>query len=124
MNDPKVLTTIILFVIVFLLSFIGWHFFLSIYEVKFELSAAQSDIYSNSEYSIKCVGLNSLGQEIRFRDLECNFHLNEGEELVQILSTEDSNHFMFEALKAGSISILANSKYALNPTKIKYTVIK
>ncbi len=124
MNGSKVLTTIILFVIVFLLSFIGWHFFLSIYEVKFELSAAQSDIYSNSEYSIKCVGLNSLGQDIRFRDLECNFQFKEGQELVELLRTEDSNHLLFKTIKAGRISILASSKYALNPTKLKYTVIK
>jgi hypothetical protein len=121
---PRILTTIILFAIVLVVSFSGWHLLLSIYEVKFNFSDKENNLIRNSEYSIKCVGLNSLGWEIRYRDLECSYQFEEGQDLVEILSTEDSNHLIFKTKGKGSLTILANSKYALNPTKFKYSVIE
>jgi hypothetical protein len=117
----KILTTIILLAIIFLVSFISWHFLFSIYEVKFNVSAVENKLNRNSEYNIECIGLNSFGWEIRYRDLECSYQFEEGQDLVEIL--RDSNHLIFKTKRKGSLTILANSKYALSPTIFKFIVI-
>lgn len=103
--------------------FLIWHFLLSIYEVKFIAKPEVVNLKQNQKFQIEAVALNSIGWEIRFRDLECEYQIVEGIELVEIKKSKN-NFFDILAKDIGEIKILANSKYSLNASFIKINVIK
>jgi len=119
----RTLTAIVSIFIIFLLSFLIWHFFLSIYEVKYLYEFPGDKLRLNSEYYIECVGLNSLGWEIKYRDLENKFEIQNGVELIELLNSKLKNQFLFIPKRTGNFTLIASSKYSLNPTQFNFTII-
>ena len=105
-----------------LILFFSWHFLLSIYEVKYETNFKTDSLTLNTSYKINCVGLNSLGWEIQFRDLKCNFKVISGNNIVKIEDTTHNNEFVFTTLSAGIVDIKADSEFSLNPSEFKLNI--
>ena len=105
-----------------LILFFSWHFLLSIYEVKYKTSFKTDSLTLNTSYKINCVGLNSLGWEIQFRDLKCNFKVISGNNIVKIEDTTHNNEFVFTPHSAGIVVIQADSEFSLNPSEFKLNI--
>ncbi|MCW8849121.1 MAG: hypothetical protein OQJ81_04005 [Melioribacteraceae bacterium] len=103
--------------------FFCWHFLVSIYEVRYKTSFKSDALTLNNQYFIKCVGLNSLGWEINYRDLKCNFTVISGNELIRVGKTISKNEFIFIPLSAGQLIIQANSQLSLNPSEYKLEIL-
>ena len=117
------LTTLLIIVLVFLLSFFVWHFFLSIYEVKFNTSVEGSILKCNSEIIIKTIGVNSLGWELPFRKIESKVEIIDGKDLVELSQLENS--IKIKTLNTeGKLAIKASPNLSLNPTKFSYKIVK
>jgi len=106
-----------------ILMFFCWHFLVSIYEVRYKTSFKSDALTLNNQYFIKCVGLNSLGWEINYRDLKCNFTVISGNELIRVGKTISKNEFIFIPLSAGQLIIQANSQLSLNPSEYKLEIL-
>lgn len=117
---PKTLNVLVLLIIIIIFSFLIWHFFLSIYEVKYY--PPSEILVINTEYKIQSVGVNALGWEIKFRNLECNFVIDKEENKIEFLKSDYQNQALFLTKSAGEITIYADSKYSLNPTPLKFTI--
>lgn len=107
--------------IVLLLSvliFLVWFFYLNIYEVKFNYNFDPSDVLIDESYRIECKGVNLLGIEIGFRNLECKYKIESGSEIIKQLEIRNNNNFEFVPLHTGTVKLLLNSKYALNPSQM------
>ena len=112
-----------LFLLIVVLFFC-WHFFLSIYEVKFKHNFTDHQLLVDNTYQIKCVGLNSIGWEINYRNLACEFIISSGGDLIKIIDSPEENTFTFSTLSPGEVIIIINSKYSLNPTRYKLKTIE
>ena len=103
--------------------FFCWHFLLSIYEVRYKTNFNNDLIAINNQYSIKCVGLNSLGWEIDFRDLKCSFTVISGNELIRFEKTKNKNEFIFSPHFVGLLIIQSYSEFSLNPSEFKLKIL-
>ena len=117
---PKTLNALLLLIIGLIFSFLIWHFFLSIYEVKY--FSPSKILIVDTEYKIKCVGLNALGWKITFRNLDCRFVLENDEKKIEFLASDQQNQALFLTKIIGDVIIYADSKYSLNPTLFKFTI--
>lgn len=106
---------------VIVLSFFVWHFIISIYEVRYVYDFHPNELSVNSEYCIDIVGINSLGWEIKYRNLDINFEIELGKENIEIF--EYQNKICFLTKNPGDFSILLFPVYSLNPTLIKGKII-
>lgn len=102
--------------------FFCWHFFLSIYEVKLKHNFPEKSLLVENSYEINCVGLNSVGWEIKFRNLDCRFTVQSGNHLIKVNIGNDENKFNFTTLAAGELAIEVNSQYSFNPTRYKFVI--
>lgn len=102
--------------------FFCWHFFLSIYEVKLKHNFPDKSLIVENSYEINCVGLNSVGWEIKFRNLECDFIVKSGSDLIKVNIGNDENKFNFTTLASGELEIEVNSQYSFNPTRYKLII--
>lgn len=105
-----------------LILFLSWHFLLSIYEVRYNTSFKSDSLILNTSYKINCVGLNSLGWEIRFRDLNCIYKVISGNSIVNIEETTHPNEFVFTPHSTGIVVIQANSEFSLNPSEFTLNI--
>ncbi len=122
MVKSTVVTSLIL-VLVFLLSFFIWHFFLSIYEVKFNTSVNGSILNCNSELTIKTIGVNSLGWELPFRTIESKVEIIDGNDLIELFQFENS--IVVKTLSTeGQFTIKVIPKLSLNPTQFSCNIMK
>lgn len=101
----------------FVTFFIIWFFFLSIYEVRFVYDFNPKDLIINSEYRIKCEGVNLLGGKIDWRDLGFTFDVKDGKDIISY-HFNSPNQYSFKITGKGNGVIELNSKFALNPTII------
>jgi hypothetical protein len=106
--------SVFLFVVIL---FFWWHFLLSIYEVRYKTNFNNDVLSLNNQYSIKCVGLNSLGWEINYRDLKCNFTIISGNDFIRVEKTKNKNEFIFIPHSSGKLIIQTNSEFSLNPSE-------
>lgn len=109
---------------IIVILFFSWHFLISIYEVKYKTNFKNDILVVNNKYSIKCVGLNSLGWEIDFRDLKCSFKVNSGNELIRVEQTKNRNEFIFIPFSPGQLVIQSNSELSLNPSEYKLKILQ
>lgn len=119
----RILIYILSFFFFALVLFFCWHFLLSIYEVKYKTNFKSDVLVIDNEYFIKCVGLNSLGWEINYRNLNCNFNIISGDELIRIEKSKDKNEFIFIPKSAGKLVIQTNSQLSLNPSQFNLKII-
>lgn len=110
-----------LFILV-VISFFCWHFIFSIYEVKLKNNFSDKRLVVDNNYEINCVGLNSLGWEIKYRNLDCNFMVQVGSDLIKINNGKKENNFSFSTLASGELVIEVNSLFTLNPTRYKLII--
>ena len=112
------LTILFSTIAVFIISFFTWYFVYNIYEVKYSYDFDPSKLESNVIYTIKCIGVNSLGWEIKLRDSKFSYSVDEGINIIKIFPSPDKNSLHFSLIDKGQVRITLNSEYALNPTKI------
>ncbi len=108
--------------ILIVILFFCWHFLFSIYEVKFKHNFPDKRLLVDNSYEIKCIGLNSIGWEITYRNLDCNFIVQSGSDLIKINNSKDANQFNFKTLATGELVIEVNSHYSFNPTRYKLII--
>ena len=112
------LTILVSIILFFISSLLIWQFLLSIYEVKFRYDFDPKNLKLNKIYKIECVGINSVGWELTFRDTKfiCNF--DKGESKINTFPNPDKNILYFSLIEKGELKITLNSKFSLNPTKL------
>lgn len=98
--------------------FLVWFFYLNIYEVKFKYNFDPNDIQIGVHYIIQCKGINLLGKEIGFRDLECSYQIDAGSEIIEFAKIHNRNNFEIVFTQKGIVKLLLSSKYSLNPSLI------
>jgi len=121
--EKKTLVISIIIILFFLLSFFIWHFFLSIYEVKYNTSLEGSTINCNSELTIKTIGINSFGWELPFRKIESKVKILERDELI-VLSQYENSIVIKTLSTEGEFTIKIVPNLSLNPTKFKYKIVQ
>lgn len=115
-----IVTTLILLVII---SFVVWHFLLSIYEVKFETSNDASILKPNSTLTIKTIGVNSLGWELPFRTIKSKIEIIEGKDLIKL--SQMGNSVIIKTLdKEGNFAVKIYPNLSFNPTVLEYRILK
>lgn len=108
---------------IILLLFIGvlfliWFFYLNIYEVKFYYDFDPENVQLNKPNSIECKGINLLGKEIGFRNLESRYQIESGSEIIEKLHVSSQNNFKFVFHQKGTVKLLLSSRYSLNPSRL------
>ncbi len=118
----KTLITLITIVLLFLLSFFVWHFFLSIYEVKYKFPFNEAEVKCNSEISIQTAGINSFGWELPFRKIRSKVKITEGNDLIKL--TQKGNFIIIKTLgKEGKFVIEVLPEFSLNPTEFAIRIV-
>ncbi|MFZ1290705.1 MAG: hypothetical protein WAR79_11485 [Melioribacteraceae bacterium] len=120
MKNIIVIFSIVIFATIF--SFLIWHYFFSIYEVKFLPNFKNSILKTNSEYFIEFYGINSFGQKLSFRKIEIEFEFLEGKELISEENIIQNKLCFSSNEREGKIVIKINSKFSLNPTILTYFI--
>ena len=116
------LLTSLIIVLLLLLSFFVWHFFLSIYEVKYKSSIEGNVVTCNSELIIETIGVNSLGWELPFRTIISKVEITNGQDLFNL--SQDKNSIKIKILdNEGDFSIKVIPMLSLNPTKFSYKIV-
>lgn len=118
----KPLIIIISIVVLAVVSIFVWLIFFSIYEVKYIYDFNPSDLNINTEYCIECVGINSLGQKISYRELDFNIILEDAEEKIELIGDNSKNIVCFKTVNTGECSFLLTSKYSLNPSPLNIQI--
>lgn len=112
------------FVIVIIVSFVVffvWHYLFSIYEVKIIYDFNNRNLKMKKNYCVKCVGLNSFGHQLSFRDLDCQFNIIQGAEIIKSNKSEQ-NKFCFTPITYGKIVLEINSKFSLLTNQLSFFV--
>jgi hypothetical protein len=86
--------------------------------VKYKYDFEPNNIKTNTEYSITCIAVNSLGWEISFRNLNFSVTVESGNEFIELGNADRKNTKVFMLLKAGTTVLRLDSDFSLNPTKI------
>jgi hypothetical protein len=95
-------------------------YFINIYEVKYIPSGELLIADNSSLLNIDVVPINSFGKRALFRNVEADFFIEEGEELVDILSdrSETSRFTIRSKTMEGEVVILVKCKKSYLPVKI------
>ena len=112
-----------LVIAIILLLFVGvlfliWFFYLNIYEVKFYYDFDPENVEINKTHLIKCKGINLLGKQIGFRNLEISVQIEAGSEIIEKLHVSSLNNFKFIFHQKGTVKLLLSSRYSLNPSRL------
>ena len=118
----KPLIIIISIVVLTVVSIFTWLIFFSIYEVKYIYDFNPSELNLNTEYCIECVGINSLGQKISYRELDFNIILEDAEDKIELIGDNSKNIICFKTFNTGKCSFLITSKYSLNPSPLNIQI--
>ncbi len=119
----KYLAIAITLILLFIASFFIWHFLLSIYEVKFEALVNTSVIKPGSKLTIKTIGINSFGWELRFRTIKSKVEIIEGKDLIKL--SQIGNSIIIKILdKEGNFTVKIFPNLSLNPTEFKFHIEK
>ncbi len=120
---PLIIISISL-VVLAVVSIFTWLIFFSIYEVKYIHNFNAEELVVNSKNCIECFGINSLGQKIRYRDLDFKVTLKDSEDKVELIENEDKNRICFKTIQPGETSFSLSSKYSLNPSLLRIKINK
>lgn len=102
-----------------------YHFVFNIYEVVF---LAKNSIKSASDFSIIAISsipVNSFGWKIPFRKSKTSFKIEDGENLVTILSNDLFKGKIILKVKniTGKVIISAKSNYAIFPSSFTFNIV-
>lgn len=117
-SKTKVTIILSLLLFIFLIFFI-WYFYFNIYEVEFASDFSPPELELNKIYKIQSIGINALGMRLKFRDTDLTYRIEKGDSLIKIHSSSDKNSLIFSLVDYGEIEILIDSKFSLNPSKIR-----
>jgi hypothetical protein len=97
-----------------------WMYFINIYEVKYIPSEELLIADNSSLLNIDVVPINSFGKRAILRNVEADFFIEEGEELVDIMSDRsETNRFTIRSKNIeGEVVILVKCKKSYLPVKI------
>ena len=115
---------LILIIVILIAAFAAFHYIFSIYEVIYKITPDKLYADNSSTIVIEAVPLNSLGWKAPFRKSFSDFTINEGFELIEILSINKENGVIKLKAKdkAGKVSITIKSKYSLLPSTIEIII--
>lgn len=99
---------------------IVWSYFINIYEVKYVSSEELLIADNNSILNIDVVPVNSLGKRALFRSAEANFYIEEGGDLIDILSDKMNTCRFTIKSKAteGEVVIMIKCQKSFLPVKM------
>ena len=120
----KKLTLLISIIALFIITFFSWHYLFSIYEVKFKYEFNPSELKTNQSYKICAVAINSLGWNLKFRELGLSHKIINGKNIVEISNIPEYNSINFKVLNFGEFILELNSKFSLNATRFKLKAAK
>ena len=121
-RNEIVIITVITLVILLL---VVYQYVISIYEVSYSVNPPHLFADSRSTTTVAAVPLNSFGKEAPFRSVSVKFEIKEGEELIDIVSQDESEGFIILRAKDrdGLVVIIARSEKALLPSLIEINVL-
>ena len=101
-----------------------WMYFINIYEVKYVASSELLYADNSSQLSIDVIPINSFGNRALFRSIVADFHIEEGKDLIDILSDKsNTNRFTIRSRKSeGEVVILIKCEKAYLPVKVEIPV--
>jgi|GEM_PF-5737969 len=108
---------------IFVVLFLVWHFYFSIYELKPEIRPAKK-VTPGSNVSITYIPVNVWGYRVPFRKVDVKFVLPEQNEFIileSVIKTEGGIKFKL-AEKSGVLKIKSESKYFLSTNIIKLEI--
>lgn len=117
-----------MFVTIFLIASIFciylWLFYISIYEVKIHLSKDELFAGKDSSLEIKISAINSMGSKALFRSEQGQLIVDNGNELVSIISSQQNDFFkIISRGKSGQVTLKLVTEHSLFPTKIKIPIL-
>jgi len=112
-------------VAVALIAFALWNFVFSVYEVRYDTSSTTLYADGTSEFTLSCVPINALGFAAPFKSSYTTFSLQEGAELVEIVSSNnDSGQIKLRAKSTpGMVTLLVKSELSLLPTSFQINIL-
>lgn len=121
----KSIVVLLVILAVLTASFLLHNYIFSIYETKFTVSSNELYADGKSQIVITAIPVNGLGFRAPFRDANTVFSIEQGTELVDIISNDRAKGVLVIRGKfvPGQVSILAKPKYAMFPTRFEVTVL-
>jgi len=118
-----ILVTVLL---LFLAAFLAHNYIFSIYETKILVDKPELYADGSSELVIAAVPINSLGFKPPFRQSYTKFAVEEGKELIDIVSLDETGGTIKIKAKfaTGKVVIKVTPKYAMFPTKVEIAIMK
>lgn len=108
---------------IFVVLFLVWHFYFSIYELRPEIRPAKK-VTPGSNVSITYIPVNVWGYRVPFRKADVKFVLPEKSEFIipeSVTKTESGIKFKLSE-KSGVLKIKSESKYFLSTNIIKLEI--
>ena len=119
LRRSKIYLTFVLLILI--AGFSLCHYLFSIYEVTYKITPDKLYADNTSTLVIEVIPLNSFGWRAPFRKAPAEFMINEGQNLVEIISNNQSIGVLKLKAKekSGKISVTIKSKYSLFPSTIE-----
>ncbi len=114
--------TIVSLSLILIGSFLVWHFCISIYEVRYSYPQGNNILLKNNNYSIECYGINSLGNELKWRKILSTVEILDGEDLAKITEVKNNRISFSTNSIVGKVVLKINSELSLNPALLTFTV--
>ncbi len=107
-------------IVLILLSFFGWQYVFSIYEVK--VAAVPGKVSVGDKVSVRLIPLNSFGKKAPFRKVPEEVKVVKGAENIEVLPEVTSGNFSFRAVRQGEVELHVSSDVSLETNLIKINV--
>ncbi|GEM_PF-2394247 len=104
----------IMLVLGVLLYFV-WYFVFNIYDVSVEVSNYNLYADDNSYSEIYVYPVNYFGKKVPFREIESNFEISEGENLINVVKKDRTKILVKSKNLPGSVKIVIKNRFSLFP---------
>ncbi len=111
---------LIIILLTAVLAFGIYNYLISIYEVIYTADPPELFADNKSITIISAVPVNALGWKALFRNVDVDFEISQGKELVEIVKQDNPNGRLILKSKnlPGEVQIIAASRFSLLPTLI------
>ena len=114
------MTVAVIITVFLLLSFFGWQYVFSIYEVK--VAVVPEKVSVGDRVSVRLIPLNSFGKKAPFRKVVEEVKVVEGTENIDVLPETTSGNFSFRAVSQGKVELHISSGVSLETNLVKINI--
>ncbi len=114
------MTGAVIITVLLLLSFFGWQYVFSIYEVK--VAVVPEKVSVGDRVSVRLSPLNSFGKKAPFRKVQEEVKIVKGAENIEVLPETTSEDFSFRAVLPGEVELHVASEVSLETNLVKINI--